>query len=59
MEAKAVNREAILKAIRLISPNQREEFVEWNSAEAEISFKAGYNQCLKDHNLDITTSDVV
>ena len=28
-------------------------------AQAEISFKAGYNQALKDHNLDITTSDVV
>ena len=27
--------------------------------QAEISFKAGYNQCLKDHKLDITTFGMV
>jgi len=29
------------------------------NSQAERSFKMGYNQALKDHNLDITTSDVV
>ena len=29
----------------------------WQQAnqQSKISFQAGYNQCLKDHNLDITT----